>query len=280
MPLTASRYGKERVRVMRLTRAGDHHTPRELTLSVMLTGRFDAAWTEGDNRACIATDSVKNIVNVTAARHLSLDKEAFVAAVAQVLLDTYRQVEAVTIEAEETRWLRHRVDDVAHGHTFTRDGNGVGFVALAADRAGSTLRSGLRGYTFMKTTQSGWADFVADHYRTLPDTTDRIAATSMDATWTWVTAPTAYEAANARILETLLTVFATTYSRSVQDSMYRMGEAALAAVRELADISFAMPNKHYVPIDLTPFGLDNPGAVFLPTDEPFGRIEATISRST
>ena len=85
---------------------------------------------------------------------------------------------------------------------------------------------------------------------------------------------------DARILETLLTVFATTYSRSVQDSMYRMGEAALAAVRELADISFAMPNKHYVPIDLTPFGLDNSGAVFLPTDEPFGRIEATISRST
>jgi urate oxidase len=280
MPLTASRYGKERVRVMRLTRAGDHHTPRELTLSVMLTGRFDAAWTEGDNRACIATDSVKNIVNVTAARHLSLDKEAFVAAVAQVLLDTYRQVEAVTIEAEETRWLRHRVDGVPHGHTFTRDGNGAGFVALAADRAGSTLRSGLRGYTFMKTTQSGWADFVDDTYRTLPDTNDRIAATSMDATWTWVTTPVDYEAANARILETLLTVFGTTYSRSVQDSMYRMGEAALAAVRELADISFAMPNKHYVPIDLTPFGLDNPGAVFLPTDEPFGRIEATISRST
>ncbi|MEG9529556.1 MAG: urate oxidase, partial [Hyphomicrobiales bacterium] len=60
MPLIASRYGKEQVRVMRLTRDGDHHTPRELTLSVMLTGRFDAAWTEGDNRACIATDSIKN----------------------------------------------------------------------------------------------------------------------------------------------------------------------------------------------------------------------------
>ncbi|MBE7247926.1 MAG: urate oxidase, partial [Actinomycetospora chiangmaiensis] len=41
MPLIASRYGKEQVRVMRLTRDRDHHTPRELTLSVMLTGRFD-----------------------------------------------------------------------------------------------------------------------------------------------------------------------------------------------------------------------------------------------
>ncbi|KAA0124702.1 urate oxidase [Methylobacterium sp. P1-11] len=279
MALTASRYGKERVRVLRLARDGDHHTPRELTLSVMLTGRFDAAWTEGDNRACIATDSIKNIVNVTAARNLTLDAEAFVAAVAQILLDTYPQVETVAIEAEEIRWLRHAIADAPHNHTFTRDGNGTGFVALAASRVGSTLRSGLRGYTFMKTTQSGWSDFVADQYRTLPDTTDRIAATSMDATWTWQSPPSDYGLANARILAMLLTVFGSTYSRGVQDSMYRMGEAALEAVPELAAIGFVMPNKHYLPIDLTAFDLDNPGAVFLPTDEPYGRIEATISRS-
>jgi urate oxidase len=278
MPLIASRYGKEQVRVMRLTRDGDHHTPRELTLSVMLTGRFGAAWTEGDNRACIATDSIKNIVNVTAARNLALDKEAFVAAVARVLLDTYPQIETVAIEAEETRWLRHSIDGQPHGHTFTRDGNGVGFVALVADRAGSTLRSGLRGYTFMKTTQSGWAGFVADQYRTLPDTTDRIAATSMDATWTWAAVPAACETANARILATLLDVFGTTYSRGVQDSMYRMGAAALAAVQDISEITFVMPNKHYIPVDLTAFSLDNPGTVFLPTDEPYGRIEATVSR--
>ncbi|GJE51962.1 Uricase [Methylobacterium tardum] len=278
MPLIASRYGKEQVRVMRLTRDGDHHTPRELTLSVMLTGRFDAAWTEGDNRACIATDSIKNIVNVTAARNLALDKEAFVAAVARVLLDTYPQIEMVAIEAEETRWLRHSIDGQPHGHTFTRDGNGVGFVALVADRAGSTLRSGLRGYTFMKTTQSGWTGFVADQYRTLPDTTDRIAATSMDATWTWAAVPAACETANARILATLLAVFGTTYSRGVQDSMYRMGEAALAAVQDISEITFVMPNKHYIPVDLTAFSLDNPGTVFLPTDQPYGRIEATVSR--
>jgi urate oxidase len=278
MALTASRYGKERVRVMRLARDGDHHTPRELTLSVMMTGRFDAAWTEGDNRACIATDSVKNIVNLTAAQNLSLDKEAFVAAVARVLLDTYPQIEAVTVEAEETRWLRHAVGGLPHGHTFTKDGNGTGYVGLSADRAGTILRSGLRNYTFMKTTQSGWAGFVDDRYRTLPDTDDRIAATSMDATWIWSSEPADYEAANARILSTVLEVFGTTYSRGVQDSMYRMGEAALAAIQELAEITFVMPNKHYVPIDLRPFGLGNPGTVFLPTDEPYGRIEATISR--
>ncbi|MCJ2071097.1 urate oxidase [Methylobacterium sp. J-030] len=278
MPLIAARYGKERVRVLRLVREGDHHIPRELTLSVMLTGAFDAAWTEGDNRASIATDSVKNIVNVTAARNPALDAEAFVTALAKVLLDTYPQIDTVAIEAEETRWRRHAVEGVPHGHTFTRDGNGYGFVVLAADRTGSSLRSGLRGFTFMKTTQSGWTGFVDDRYRTLPDATDRIAATSMDATWSWSATPSDYEILNARILAILLRVFGTTYSRGIQDSMYRMGEAALAEVPELADIAFVMPNKHYLPIDLRPFGLDHANAIFQPTDEPYGRIEATIGR--
>jgi urate oxidase len=278
MPLTASRYGKERVRVLRLVRDGDHHVPRELTLSVILTGGFDAAWTSGDNRACPATDSVKNIVNVTAARNLSADAEGFVAAVARVLLDTYPQVVEVSIEAEETRWLRHHVGETPHAHTFTRDGNGFGFVALTAGRTGSTLRSGLRGYTFMKTTQSGWSDFVEDGYRTLADADDRIAATSMDATWTWSRAPRDYGATNAQILEVMLEVFGTTYSKSVQDSMYRMGEVALARIPELVDMSFVMPNKHYIPVDLRWFGMSDTNTVFLPTDEPYGRIEATIQR--
>jgi urate oxidase len=279
MPLTASTYGKGRVRVMRLARDGDHHTPRELTLTVLMKGGFDAAWTGADNSACVATDTVKNIVNVVAARNVDLDTEAFAEAVARLFLETYSQVAEVTVEARETRWIRHPIDGVPHGHTFTLDGNGTGYVELVASREARVLRSGLRGFTFMKTTRSGWSNFHADRYRTLADTDDRIAATSMDATWTWAAAPADYAAANAAVRDTLIRVFGTTYSASVQDSMYRMGEAVLAAVPEIAEIAFAMPNKHYIPINLAPFGLENPGTVFLPTDEPHGQIEATIGRN-
>jgi urate oxidase len=73
-------------------------------------------------------------------------------------------------------------------------------------------------------------------------------------------------------------VIATTYSPSVQNSLYLMGSAALEAVPEIADISLACPNKHYIPINMAPFKLDNPLAVFLPTDEPHGQIECTVSR--
>lgn len=278
MPLTASRYGKGRVRVMRLTRDGDDHTPRELSLTVLMKGAFDAAWTAGDNRACVATDSVKNIVNVVAAKNVSLDKEAFAEILAQTFLDQYPQVEEMLVEGEETRWLRRAFGGEPHGHVFTLDGNGSGYVRLVASRGRATMQSGLRGFTFMKTTRSGWANFVEDAYRTLPDTSDRIAATAMDATWTWASTPADYTSTNARVLDIFIEVFGTTYSAGVQDSMYRMGEAVLAAIPEIAEIGFTMPNKHYIPINLKPFGLENPGTVFLPTDEPHGQIEATIGR--
>ena len=76
----------------------------------------------------------------------------------------------------------------------------------------------------------------------------------------------------------LLQVFATTYSHSAQDSLYRMGEAALAAAPAIEEITLAMPNFHYLAIDLSAFGRDAKGRLFLPTDEPNGQIEATLRR--
>ena len=57
-----------------------------------------------------------------------------------------------------------------------------------------------------------------------------------------------------------------------------MGLAALDAVPELDTISLACPNKHYLPINLSPFGLDNPNRGFVATDEPHGQIECTVGR--
>jgi urate oxidase len=59
----------------------------------------------------------------------------------------------------------------------------------------------------------------------------------------------------------------------VQDSLYR-GEAA---VPEISEISMACPNMHFIPMNLSAFGLDNNNDVFLPTDEPHGQIECTVS---
>jgi urate oxidase len=105
-----------------------------------------------------------------------------------------------------------------------------------------------------------------------------MCATSMVASWKWSSVPTSYVAANAMILESLLKEFATTYSPSVQNSLFRMGEAALAAVPEISEISMACPNIHYILLNLSALGLDNKNDLFLPTDEPHGQIECTVGR--
>jgi urate oxidase len=64
----------------------------------------------------------------------------------------------------------------------------------------------------------------------------------------------------------------------VQNSLFHMGEAALAAVPEIFEISMDCPNIHYILLNLSAFGLDNKNDLFQPTDEPHGQIECTVGR--
>ena len=278
MTLVSNSYGKGRVRVLRLHKDGERHEVRELNVHAMMTGDFGRLFTHADNATAVSTDTVKNLVNIVARENLALETEPFCAAVCQRFLDRYPQVASVEVTAHETKWTRLIVDGEAHPHSFTLDSNGRPFATVTQDRQGSRTVSGIAGFTFMKSTQSGWDKFEKDSYTTLKETRDRICATSMEASWSWTAAPADYRLANAAILRTMIEVFATTYSESVQDSMYRMGTAALAAVPEIATVSLACPNKHYIPINLAAFELDNDNMVFLPTDEPHGQIECTVGR--
>ena len=90
--------------------------------------------------------------------------------------------------------------------------------------------------------------------------------------------PVRYDAANTAILEAMLKIFAENYSPSAQTTLFQMGESALAACAEISRIDLAMPNKHYLLINLSPFGMENRNDVFVPTDEPHGQIEASVTR--
>ena len=278
VPLIKNRYGKGRVRVMRIHRDGERHEVSQLNVKAMVEGDFARTYTHADNTRTVSTDTIKNVVNIVAHENIGLCTEDFCQVLARKYLELYPQVASVTIAAHETKWSRLSFDGKPHPHSFVLDGNGKPTVEVAATREGSTLTSGIDGFTFMKSTQSGWEDYAKDPYTTLKETNDRICATSMVASWKWSDRPASYPAANARILAALLEVFSTTYSKSVQDSLYRMGEAALAAVPEISEISMACPNMHFILMNLSTFGLDNNNDVFLPTDEPHGQIECTVGR--
>lgn len=280
MPLIHHTYGKGRVRVMRVHRDGDYNEVRDLDVNTMLESPAMApSWTEGDNRAVVATDTIKNITYIVARENLRAEPEEFGQKLATRFLERYQQIDAVSVRMVETRWQRAHFGATPHPHGFTLDGNGKPTTTVRIARNQTPeITSGISGYTFMKSTASGWEDYVFDEYTTLPPTHDRIAATAMDARWTWRDIPADYTKANATVLATMLEVFATTYSKGVQDSLYRMGEAALAAVPELSTVMMACPNKHYIPMKLEPFGMSSDNTVFIATDEPYGQIECTVGR--
>jgi len=278
VPLIKNRYGKGRVRVMRIHRDGERHEVSQLNIKAMIEGDFARTYTHADNTKTVSTDTIKNVVNIVACENTGLCTEEFCQVLAKKYLDSYLPVSSVAITAHETKWSRLSFGGKPHPHSFILDSNGKPTVEVTATREGSTLASGIDGFTFMKSTQSGWEDYLKDPYTTLKETNDRMCATSMVASWKWTAKPSSYPATNAKILATLLEVFGTTYSASVQDSLYRMGEAALSAVPEISEISMACPNMHFIPMNLSAFGLDNNNDVFLPTDEPHGQIECTVGR--
>ena len=281
MPLIKNRYGKGRVRVMRIHRDGDRHEVSQLNVKAMIEGDFARAYTHADNSTSVSTDTIKNIVNVVARENTGLSTEEFCQVLAKRYLDTYPQIASVAITAHETKWSRLSFGGKPHPHSFVLDSNGKPFVEAVAARGGRpALTSGIDGFAFMKSTQSGWENYPQgplhhDARDRRPDVRHQhggvleMVGRSLSN----------YPAANARILDTLLEVFCTTYSMSVQDSLYRMGEAALAAVPEISEISMACPNMHFIPMNLSAFGLDNNNDVFLPTDEPHGQIECTVGRA-
>ena len=269
-----NRYGKSRVRLVKVRRPPNspQHELVDLTIDVLLEGTFDAVYVDGDNRECVATDTMKNTVYALARQDPVAEVEAFASRIADHFF-TKPAVERARISAVEHRWERL----AASPHAFVQPGGEQWTAEVTRDAHGSTIVSGLKNLVVLKTTDSAFAGFPRDAFTTLPETEDRIMATSVTASWTYRAGTTAF-AVRERIRAALVETFAVHVSRSVQHTLYAMAEAALAACTEVTDITLTMPNRHHLLVDLKPFGLDNPNEVFVATDQPFGLIEATVRR--
>lgn len=274
------RYGKARVRVLKVTRRGTEHSLKELTVSVQLSGNFATSYTQGDNSLVVPTDTMKNTVNVLAKQKLGSENEEFGVALGEHFLQTYPQVDRVEVGLVEHGWERLRVGGQPHPHAFRERGAASLVANVVCTRQEHRVESGITDLLILKSTDSGFEGFPRDEFTTLRETRDRIFATKVKATWTYTQAPQSYSATNTAILDALLEVFARRYSPSVQTTLFQMGEAALNVAAEISQITLVLPNQHCLLLDLSPFGLTNTNEVFVPTDEPHGIIEGTITRDS
>jgi urate oxidase len=277
--LGPNRYGKAECRVVRIVRDTPRHEIRDLTVSTALRGDFAAAHVAGDQSQVLPTDTQKNTAFAYAKQHGISSPEDYALALARRLLEATPAATGATIRVDEHAWDRIPVDGAGHDHAFVRRGGEVRTTEVDLTAEVARVVSGLTDLVVLKSTGSEFKGFLADDYTTLPEADDRILATSLTATWRYADgAEVDWNATYDAVRTLLLSTFATTYSRALQETLYAMGRAVLEAHGEIEEISFAAPNKHHFLVDLEPFGLDNPGEVFIAADRPYGLIEATVVR--
>jgi urate oxidase len=277
--LVRNNYGKARVRLMKVERKGDFHELQNINVKIALEGDFDEIHVTGDNAKCLPTDTMKNTVYALAAQTDQIEEiECFGLRLARFFLGNNEQVDAVSIDIIEHKYTRIPVDGMPHEHSFTKSGGEKRTTAIKVSRTEESVVSGLSDLTVIKTTKSGFSGFVKDKYTFLPETDDRIFCTSVTANWRYVNVGAATEELWTSVRQTILDTFANHDSLSVQHTLYAMGEAVLETHPDVTEISFSLPNIHCIPVDVTRFGEEEKHAIFLPTEEPHGLIEATMTR--
>jgi urate oxidase len=276
--LGENNYGKSRVRLLRVTRQEGRHDIKELTLEIRFEGDFDAAHTRGDNRKILPTDTMKNTVYALARQHSIEAVELFCLHLVEHFLTYNSQVSRVQIEAAEERWTRLPLGGKPHPSAFTRAGGEKRTATLNGTREATTVHAGIEGLVVMKTSKSAFENFLKDPFTTLKDDDNRILATELRANWLYAGDDVEFGSIWHGVREMLLETFAEHDSKSLQHTLYAMGEAVLDSFENIREIHFSLPNKHFNLVDLAPLGMDNPGCIYLPTDEPHGVIEATVRK--
>lgn len=299
--LSAARYGKDNVRVLKVWRDPNdrnHQKVIELTVCCLLEGNIDESYTKADNAPIVPTDTVKNTIYILAKQTEVWPIEGFGATIANHFITRYPHIHAAHVDIIQHRWTRFNVQGEPHPHSFMRDGEETRLVSVSKKDDGSPFQivSGLKDLTVLKSTGSMFHGYHRCEYTTLRETYDRILSTDVDSTWTWSDSAVttysqvkqlaaegvfddAYEGARTITLET----FALEQSASVQACMYNMCQSILKQFKQIGNVSYSLPNKHFFEIDLSWHkGLQNTGKdaeVYAPQTTPNGLIKCTVSRN-
>jgi urate oxidase len=277
--MAANDYGKSGIRLTKVVRGADSQSLIEMRVDLRLGGDFEGVYTRADNSLCIPTDTMKNTVYVLAREHDIDSPEAFAGIVAAHFVERFSHVDQAEVGITQTLWTRIIAHGAPHAHAFARAGTAERTgLALARREGPPSVSGGFTDLKVLKTTGSGFSGFLKDPYTTLRETSDRILATSIDATWQFSSPHPDYNGVAEKALRVIPETFALHDSASAQHTLFAMGESFLAAAPEVASVSLRLPNEHRLLVDLGPFHLANENVIFVATSEPHGVITGTVGR--
>jgi urate oxidase len=277
--LVKNSYGKSQVRLSKINRSGKVPTWKEITVEIELAGpEFADCYYEGDNSKIVATDSMKNMVYVFGARNDLNSIEEYGLALAKHFLDHYKHVDEANVRISEDMWVPIAIDNGHHDTAFVKDRGDQRYTHIQMTSKATKITSGIDNLVVAKITGSEFTGYITDSYTTLKPTTDRIFGTKIEARWTWKGTSCDFNSAFSKARSLMLETFAGHHSLSAQQTLFAMGDAVLATVSDIEEISLTLPNLHRLPFNLEPLGMENKNEIFVTTSEPHGVIKGTMAR--
>ncbi|KAG8501830.1 hypothetical protein CXB51_004730 [Gossypium anomalum] len=292
------RHGKARVRVGRVWRSKDgcRHFMVEWNVNISLLSNCVAAYVRDDNSDIVATDTMKNTVYVKAKEcSEQLSAEEFAILLGKHFTSFYPQVFTAIVKIVEKPWERISVNGQPHEHGFKLGSEKHTTEAIVQKSGVLQLTSGVEGLSLLKTTQSGFEGFIRDKYTALPETRERMLATEVTASWRYSYVSVSsipqkslyFNEQYLNVKKALVDTFfgppeRGVYSASVQSTLLQMAKAVLGRFGDISSVKLKMPNIHFLPVNIS--SKDHGSIVkfdddvYLPTDEPHGSIEASLSR--
>jgi urate oxidase len=255
------------------------HSFADLNVGITLSGDLEDVHRIGSNANVVTTDTQKNTVFAFARESGVGEIEEFGLRLARHFVSSFAPITRARVKIESSGWSRIAVDGGPHPHSFVASGSELRTAEVVVDREqGVWVLSGLKDLIVLKTSGSEFSGYIKDRYTTLAETDERILSTALAASWRHGALLTkgewdaSFEVARAAMLQS----FAAHHSLSLQQTLFEMAGAAVAASPSLVEVRMSMPNRHHFVVDLERFGLDNPNLIFRVEDRPYGLIEAQI----
>ncbi len=298
------RYGKADVRVYRT-----HATPLRGVPSIPespFTGRdnnlmgaaievvvrgeaFLEAYTVGDNRRVVATDTMKNFIQTASLRCEAATLEGWLYEIGSAFLETYGQMERLTIVARELPFSPSVVPAdggfALSDRLFSRERGDYSTASLDLERSGGAISiaghaCGRSEVQLIKLTGSAFADFARDEHTTLPERPDRPLYIWTDVGWRYADpadalVPDRY-VAGEQVADLAASVFHEFVSLSIQHLVHEIGQRMLARWPQLAEVSFDAQNRLWDTGAISE--TEDQVRVYTDPRPPFGRIGLILRR--
>ena len=267
---------------------------------IEVTVRGDAFWeayTEGDNRQVVATDTMKNFIQSASLRCASPTLEGWLHEIGSAFLETYPQMESITVSGRDLPFPSAVVPGDEPGSfamsevLFSRERCDASVAAMDVVRVKgdpspatriADLESGRAGLQLVKITGSSFADFARDEHTTLPERPDRPLYIWCDVGWRYADPhdalgqdPSRY-VAGEQVADLAGSVFHEFVSLSIQHLVHEIGQRMLTRWPQLSEVSFDAQNRLWDLVGEAPD--DEAVKVYTDPRPPFGRIGLVLRR--